>query len=269
MHILMVGMGDTSRRIVPLLHAKGHHVSGIRRQPRGDEGCLVLAQDIHQPDFSALAPIDWVYVILSPDQMTADSYQRTYVDSVQPLTQALQSHPIQRIVFVSSTSVYGQDAGEWVDEHSPTVPTRFNGQLLRQAEQAWQQAWPNRVTVVRPSGIYSAERRRLYRMLEQGNPIAAQAWTNRIHIDDLAGFLAYLAQIPAIAACYLASDNCPVPLDEILTALAQQQGQTARPIDPAAVSGKRILNAALKHSGYPLKYPSWRDGYMVHSMNEV
>lgn len=263
MHILMVGMGDTSRRIVPLLHAKGHHVSGMRRQPRGDEGCTMLAQDIHQPDFSTLAPIDWVYVLLSPDQMSADSYQRTYIDSVQPLTQALQSHPIQRIVFVSSTSVYGQDTGEWVDEQSPTVPTRFNGQLLRQAEQAWQQAWPDRVTVVRPSGIYSAERRRLYRLLEQGKPIATQAWTNRIHIDDLAGFLAYLPDQPTIASMYLATDDTPVPLDILLTALAQQQGLTTPVLQPAPVSGKRILNTALKHSGYSLKYPTWQRGYLM------
>lgn len=265
MHILLVGMGDTSRRIVPLLHAKGHHVSGMRRQPRGDEGCMMLAQDIHQPDLSALAPIDWVYVILSPDQMDADSYQRTYVDSVAPLTQALRGHPVQRIVFVSSTSVYGQNAGEWIDEHSPTQPQRFNGQLLLQAEHAWQQAWPDRVTVVRPSGIYSPERLRLYRLLEQGKPIATQAWTNRIHIDDLSGFLAYLPDQPTMESMYLATDDTPVPLDVILTTLAEQQGLAKPVLQSAPVSGKRILNTALKRSGYGLKYPTWHSGYGVTS----
>lgn len=265
MHILMVGMGDTSRRIVPLLHAKGHHVTGVRRHPRGDEGCEVLAQDIHHPNFSTLAPIDWVYVILSPDQMTADSYQRTYVDSVQPLTQALHAHPIQRIVFVSSTSVYGQDAGEWVDEQSPTHPQRFNGQLLLQAEQTWQQAWPDRVTVVRPSGIYSAERRRLHRLLESGQPIATQAWSNRIHIDDLAGFLAYLTDLEhnPIASLYLATDHLPVPLDQVLCALAQQHGLPQPVLQHQPPSGKRVLNTALKESGFKLQYPTWRDGYVI------
>jgi nucleoside-diphosphate-sugar epimerase len=268
MHILMVGMGDIGRRIVPLLHAKGHHVSGMRRQPRGDEGCMMLAQDIHQPDLSSLAPIDWVYVILSPDQMTSDCYQRTYVDSVEPLTQALCGHPIQRIVFVSSTSVYGQHAGEWVDEQSPTVPTRFNGQLLRQAEQAWQRAWPDRVTVVRPSGIYSAERRRLYHMLEQGNPVAAQAWTNRIHRDDLVGFLVYLSMIEHIQPLYLATDDCPVPLDRILCALARQCQLASPSVDTTAdVSGKRIGNRALTASGYHLMYTDWQQGYHIQNMN--
>lgn len=260
MHILLVGMGDTSRRIVPLLQAKGHHVSGIRRHPRGDEGCLVLAQDIHQPDLSALAPIDWVYVILSPDQMDANSYQRTYVESVAPLTHALRAHPIQRIVFVSSTSVYGQNAGEWINEHSPTQPQRFNGQLLLQAERAWQQAWPDRVTVVRPSGIYSAERRRLYRLIEQGKPIATQAWSNRIHIDDLAAFLAHLVEVNGLEHIYLASDDVPVELDRILQALA---GEQPLPRQAAAISGKRILNFSLKRTGFQLKYPSWQSGYLL------
>ncbi len=57
-------------------------------------------------DLSEIAPVDVVYILLSPDDSTVEGYQHTYVDSIEPIRQALKSHPVKRLIVVSSTRVY-------------------------------------------------------------------------------------------------------------------------------------------------------------------
>jgi nucleoside-diphosphate-sugar epimerase len=266
MHILIVGMGDTGSRLAALLCAQGHTVTGMRRRPPeqavvGDVQWWV--QSAHQANFTPLRPIDWVYVILAPDAHDAAAYQQTFIDSIAPLTTALATHPVQRVVFVSSTSVHGEDHGETIDESTPPNATRYNGATLWHAEQAWRAAWAERLVVVRPSGIYGPQRDRLLRWLQSGKPVATGQWSNRIHVEDLAGFLAHLLVVPNIRPLYLASDDQPTPLDDVMEGLASQHGlpMVARLV--TAQSGKKITNQALKQSGYVLHYPNWQQGYVL------
>lgn len=263
MHILLVGMGDVGCKLACALDQAGHRVSGLCRTPKSGlpPTITLLLQSVHAADLSALAPIDGVYVILAPDQSTPAAYTQTFIDSLPPLVAALAGHPVQRVIFVSSTSVYGENAGEWVDESTPVNPTGFNGQLLWQAEQAWRQQWQARLTVVRPSGIYAANRQRLLRWIEQGRPVASQQWSNRIHVDDVVGFLAYLADLSVLAPLYLLSDSQPSPQHDVLAQLAEWTNQPAPAVTLAEPSGKRIDNRALHQSGYVLRYPNWRLGY--------
>ena len=112
MHILFIGYGKTSRRVAKQLFEQGHQISTISSSPKTDSFATHLIQDVHKLNLTTVTPIDWVYVLLSPKQSTVEGYQYTYLDSVQPIVTALKQHPVQRIVVVSSTRVYGQNAGE-------------------------------------------------------------------------------------------------------------------------------------------------------------
>lgn len=263
MHILIVGMGDTGSRVARRLVAAGHQVTGMRRHPQPQDGITMLAQSALEPNFSALAPIDQVCVILTPDQHDEASYRQTFVQTIAPLAKALADHPVQRVLFVSSTSVYGQSDGDWVDEHSSTEPQHYNGRVLCEAEQQWRQHFAERVVVVRPSGIYGPRRERLLRWLDQAKPVNTQQWSNRIHIDDLAGFLAHLMRLPSVEPLYIATDDCPVPLDQVLQGLATATSKAMVEVLDNVPRGKRLDNQRLKASGFILDYPNWSQGYQM------
>jgi len=263
MHILIVGMGDTGRRVASLLVAAGHQVTGMRRHPQPQEGVKMLAQSALEPNFLALAPIDQVCVILAPNQHDEASYRQTFVQTIAPLAKALADHPVQRVLFVSSTSVYGQSDGGWVDEHSTTEPKHYNGQVLCEAEQQWRRHFAERVVVVRPSGIYGSKRERLLRWLDQAKPVQAHQWSNRIHIDDLAGFLVHLLRLSSVEPVYIATDDCPVPLDQVLQGLATATNKLMVKVLDDVPQGKRLDNQRLKDSGFVLDYPNWSQGYQM------
>ncbi len=126
----------------------------LARVPKQDSFATHLIQDVHDLDLTMVAPIDWVYVLLSPKQSTVEGYQQTYLDSVQPIVAALKQHPVKRIVVVSSTRVYGQNSGEIVDDETEIHPNDTQGKILQQMEQAYFTAYPEQCTIIRPSGIY-------------------------------------------------------------------------------------------------------------------
>lgn len=261
MHHLIVGMGALGQQLAQLLLQNGHQVTGMRRTPIQLEGIQMLAQSVQQADLSAVPPIQQVYVILTPDRYDAAGYRQAFIDTIQPLRQALSAHPVARLYFISSTSVYGQDQGEWVDEQSPTQPSGYNGQVLLEAEQLWREAYPEQLVVIRPSGIYGAGRLRLIEWLRAGRSVATQAWSNRIHSEDLAGFLAHLSTLDQLQGCYIATDSQPVLQDEVLAGLAAQLNLPMVAREPRAVSGKRLCNQSLLQSGYCLRYPNSASGY--------
>ena len=263
MHSLIVGMGALGQQLAAQLLAQGHQVTGLRRTAMPVAGVTMLAQAATQADLSGVAPIQQVYVILTPDQYDEASYRHTFIDSIAPLRQALSMHPLQRLYFISSTSVYGQDQGEWVDESSPTEPRGYNGSVLLQAEQLWRQTYPEQLVVIRPSGIYGTDRLRLVKWLQSGRPVKTQAWTNRIHSDDLAGFLAYLGDQSSVQPCYIATDSQPVMQDDVLAGLATQLQLPMLMRQASKVSGKRLSNQLLLASGYRLRYPDWQAGYQA------
>lgn len=134
MHVLIIGLGNIGSLLATNLVAMGHQVTGINRSPRTIAGVKTIAQPVQQLNLAQVVPIDWVYVILSPDDRSAYSYQHVFMDSIAPLQQALRQHPVQRVVFISSSSVYGSGQGEWMDETTPPQPDTPTAQVLWQAE---------------------------------------------------------------------------------------------------------------------------------------
>jgi nucleoside-diphosphate-sugar epimerase len=173
-----------------------------------------------------------------------------------------------RFFYASSTGVYAQSHGEWVDEDSPTEPTGFSGLRVLEGERLALEGVPGAV-VVRFGGIYGPGRTRLVDTVRRGATCVESPplYTNRIHRDDCAGVLRHLLSLERAASAYVAVDHAPAPQCEVMDWLAARLGVPAprrvRGQAPEAGPGgsKRCRNARLLASGYAFLYPTYREGY--------
>ncbi|MDD1605152.1 MAG: NAD-dependent epimerase/dehydratase family protein [Methylococcaceae bacterium] len=267
--ILIIGCGIIGTELARVLTIKGHHVTGVRRNPPPSNGDIhIVRANINSA--TALEKLDndfdHLFFIVSADGRTEQSYREVYEIGLNNVLHKFAHLPW---IFVSSTSVYGQSQGEWVNEDSIAQPDNFNSQLIRQAEQQVTALNPQN-TVVRFSGIYGAGREYLLNKAKQ-SPIIQQTppyFTNRIHQDDCVQVLAFLLEKKlagiTLAQYYLASDNDPAPLYEVISWMAQQLNCPAPPIKASTSDdtlNKRCDNQRLKALGYQFSYPSYKDGY--------
>ncbi|ENU21950.1 hypothetical protein F993_03879 [Acinetobacter proteolyticus] len=250
MHILFIGYGKTSQRVAKHLFEQGHHISTISRSEKTDCYATHYIQDVQQLDLADLAPIEMVYVILAPSESGVDAYQATYVDSIAAIVAALKGHPVQRIVIVSSTRVYGENAGQRIDDESLIQPADEQGRILREMELLWQAHYPQQSIIVRPTGIYGTSITRLKKLAEQTSTYPAVHFSNRIHIDDLAKFLARLADVAQVEASYIITNNLPIPMHEILLWFQQQLNLPALTLLSQQQTGKRIYATRLSNTGF-------------------
>lgn len=250
MHILFIGYGKTSQRVAKHLFEQGHHISTISRSAKTDCYATHYIQDIHQLDLTGLAPVEVVYIILAPSESEIEAYQQTYVDSVEPIAQALKAHPVQRIVIVSSTRVYGENAGQRIDDESEIHPADPQGELLRRMELLWQQHYPQHSIIVRPTGIYGTSIARLKKLAEQSTTYPTVHYSNRIHIDDLARFLALLVNLVHVEQSYIVTNNRPLPMHEILLWFQQQLHLAPLKLLSDRQSGKQIYATRLPKTGF-------------------
>ncbi len=260
--LLIAGCGDIGIRLAESLPADEWQVSGLRRRVE-KLPTRIQPQPANLADPTTLQSIDrhWDAVVYqaTPDKRSPEAYRLAYVTGLQNLLARVQA---DRLLLASSTAVYGQDDGQWVDEDSPTEPAKFNGQILLESEA---EAMAAGAVVVRFSGIYGPGRDYLLRQVRSGQASCREQpaqWTNRIHADDCAGVLAHLLNLPSPQALYCASDNCPSPRCEVLDWLAVKMGGNppAR-LSEAGGQGKRIANRRLRASGYDFRYPDFRHGY--------
>jgi nucleoside-diphosphate-sugar epimerase len=254
MHILFIGYGKTSTRVAKQLFQQGHQITTISQSPKTDAHATHLIQDVHQLDLTHLPPIDWVYVLLSPSQSTVEGYQQTYVDSVAPIVRALKQHPVQKIVVVSSTRVYGENAGEHIDDGSVIQPADEQGRLLWKMEQLYQQAFAERCIVIRPTGIYGTSAARMIKLAETTQRYPQIHWSNRIHIDDLARFLAQLIHVEHTQSSYIVTNNQPVPLHEIIQWFQRQLDLSELVLESEKQTGKRIYATRMVETGFQLEH---------------
>jgi len=269
--ILIVGCGAIGSELAGVLSVQGHDVTGLKRKPP-----LSASGAIHYvvADISSVADLadldtdfTQAFFIVSPDERNEQSYRAVYETGLNNLLARL---PATHWLMISSTSVYGQSAGEWVDEDSVAEPANITSRLIRQAEQTLMDANPANI-VVRFSGIYGPGRESLLRLALQ-TPAIQQTppyFTNRIHQRDCVGVLAFLLEQRlagrALAQYYLASDDDPAPTWEVMTWLAGRlhcPPPTVKAVDADAGMNKRCSNTRLKALGYRFRYPSYKDGYL-------
>lgn len=263
--VLIAGCGDVGNALATRLLAEGCEVWGIRRRVEAlAAGVRPWRIDLLDPTGFGSPPsaFDHVFYTASADRRDEEHYRSIYVHALRDLLDALRAAgcPLRRVFFTSSTAVYGQSRGEWVDESSPTKPAAFNGRVLLEAESIIERA-PETGINVRLSGIYGPGRTRLVRKVWQREAKATGSWTNRIHVEDCAGALHHLMRLEEPAGLYLGSDDEPATTAEVVRWLSRELGVEEPPSESLEHSGKRCRNARLRETGYRCQYPSFRDGY--------
>jgi nucleoside-diphosphate-sugar epimerase len=272
--ILIAGCGYVGCELATLLLSQGHVIYAIKRRPENlPAGVNPLALDLvtFQAGSLPLVDIDYVFYLAAADQSSEPSYRHAYYMGLANLIAQLkiQGQRPKRIFFSSSTAVYAQSNGEWVNEDSATEPDNFKGEILLAAEDLLLgAAFPG--CVVRFGGIYGPGRWHLLQTVTQAKAKlnATPIYTNRIHLADCAGLLAYLMSYTELKSVYLGVDSEPTLKNEVLLWLAAQLKvalpglETLPETEPHVRSNKRCSNHRLLQTGYPFRYPNFRLGYL-------
>ncbi|BDX04404.1 NAD(P)-dependent oxidoreductase [Marinomonas pontica] len=267
-NILIAGCGDLGSDLASELVSQGHHVTGIRRTqsvfPHGVEG---ITGDLLEMDDSMLPEADVVFLIMTPNGRNEVAYRAAYFDTAQVLVRRYKNtDQPPTVFFVSSTSVYGQSQGEWIDESTPAQPSSVTAEVLLDTERLLASAFAS--VAVRCSGIYGAGRFRLLETVLSGKAWEANSWTNRIHRDDVVSALVLLAHCAlskkTLPAHVIVTDQTPVSMWEVKLWLATCLGANVAVSNGEGfvpTSGKRIQGQYLFSQGWRLRYPSYVAGY--------
>ena len=259
---------------------------GLRRSIHGPSSSIkTICADVTQPNtLSALLNLHPNIVIycISADAQTDESYQAQYVTGLKNvLATQISNQVLGHVFFVSSTRPYGQHTQDLLDESIPAIPSDFGGERLLEAEIALKNFCLNKnmpldkltpvqackSTSMRLSGIYGNGRLYLANMAKDVTKWPKENnWSNRIHRDDAAGFIAFLAdkalKNQPIDDCYIVTDDMPTQQHEVLQWLAIQQGVDTSSIQTPPISGgKRLSNKRLRSTGFQLQYPNYQVGY--------
>ena len=290
--ILMIGLGKIGLPVAKQLAAQGHCVIGVSRSTPTDlafcntmtaklppdndhlyqENLHFVTSDARTLDVAQLnqwsSQISQICIIVSPDTLSLQGYRDSYYAIAEHVVRLGDHLPnLKRVVFISSTGVYGQNAGEVIDIDTPvSAPASATSQVILHTEQLLQQHFEDKSVIIRPSGIYGQSRLRLLNMAKQ---LAAQSpnkasdypsntWTNRIMDTDLVSIIGKVINVGQTVPVYLATDNAPVPLYTVLNYLATAQGLNLSLPCLEPTTGKRII------TNLPttwLNYPDWQSGY--------
>ncbi|GAA0234906.1 NAD-dependent epimerase/dehydratase family protein [Marinomonas primoryensis] len=273
--ILIAGCGDLGSGLATNLVAQGHTITGIRRTKHDfPDGVKGITGDLVTMSDEALPDADLIFLIMTPKGRHEAAYRAAYFDTAQVLIRRYKNMPKPpKVFFVSSTSVYGQSQGEWIDETTPAQPESATANILLETEQALAAVLPS--VAVRCSGIYGAGRFRLLEKVLSGENWQANSWTNRVHRDDVVSALVLLANVALANAALMdkplpqqviVTDQTPVSMWEVKLWLATCLGAKIAVSDSGQftpTSGKRIQGQYLLSQGWTLRYPSYVVGYQA------
>lgn len=267
--VLLIGCGDLGQRVARRFLARGDEVHALRRHPPAGDGSGIrwLQGDITAPASLPSLPAGVTRLIHLPAPGSRDAlvYRGVFIDGLQAVLDALDVSRLKRVVFVSSSAVYGEHQGGWVNEDTPPAPQGFNGQVLLEAEAALA-ARGLSSTSLRLAGLYGPGRLQLIERLRSGAagaPVQPEHWANRIHIDDAAAAVVHLALLSDVDPVYIGCDDTPLPLHALYADLAAMVGAPPPRVAPAPanVGSKKLSNAKLRASGFTLQWPDSRLGY--------
>jgi len=274
--LLIAGCGDLGMRVARrVLQNPINRVWGLRRTrpeaPEGMPGLTWFEADLAQPETMKNLPTGITHILFSaaPNARTESDYRAVYFDGLRNVVQNAYSSALKRVLFVSSTAVYGEHGAEWVNEDTPVNPKNFNGRVLLETEQ-WLYTFGREHALttlsLRLSGIYGPGRTALLEKLKLGQvgaPSSAAHWSNRIHVDDAAAAVVHLMEFEHPQSTYLITDSTPLSMRTLYEALAQQVGGPVPAVSesPAFVGSKRLSNARLRETGFIFQWPDSRDGY--------
>jgi nucleoside-diphosphate-sugar epimerase len=283
MRVAILGCGYVGLELARQLQP-AHDVVGVRRSEAGlaavaDTGADAVQADVTDAASLATVPdVDAVVFAASSGGRDAEAARSVYVEGLRTVVETFGSRedPPERLLYTSSTGVYGDHDGDWVDETTPLSPQTEKTRVLAEADRLARELPPEYGTcggVVRFAGLYGPDRYRLDRYLE--GPVT-DGYLNMIHREDAAGVLRFmLAETDATLA--LAVDDEPVDRWTFADWLADACGvdrppkrTTAERLEAGDLSeaaarrvrtSKRCSNDRLCALGYEFRYPTFREGY--------
>ncbi|MBV0901469.1 SDR family oxidoreductase [Haloarcula salina] len=262
-----------------------HEVVGVRRSDEGvarieDAGFDGVRADVTDPDsLSAVPDADWLVFAASSGGRGADAAREVYVDGLETAIDHFWSREDapERLVYTSSTGVYGDHGGAWVDEETPLDPQTEKTEVLAEAERVARERpteYGGHGSVARFAGLYGPDRYRLERYLD--GPVTA-GYLNMVHRDDAAGAVRFLLTEGRREEGVLVVDDEPVEKWAFADWLAEQcdvpfppKQTTEERLDDPDLSetakrriqtSKRCSNDRLRSLGYEFAYPTFREGY--------
>ncbi len=173
--------------------------------------------------------------------------------------------PCQRFIYVSSTSVYSQTDGEWVDEHSSCAPTEESGKVVLEAEQLLRAKRPDAI-ILRLAGLYGPDRLLRKQALLNGEPLVGdgEKWLNLVHVADGASAVLAAEFHSAPGETYNIADGVPATRREFYTLLAKLLGAPEAKFDHRAEPGtphRRIDSTKARSAlGWSPCFPDYREG---------
>ena len=273
MTVLLAGCGDLGTEAGLRFAALGHRVVGWRRSPEKLPAAIEgAAADLGSPNLPVI-PADTTAVVIAvaADNPSEEAYRAAYVRGVAHVLDALERDGVtpERVLFVSSTAVYGDAAGGWVDEATDPNPGGFSGKVMLEAEELLHSrlSGTSATTALRLGGIYGPGRTRLIDQVRSGSAVIPEdvRYTNRIHRDDAAAAIVHLATMAdAPAPVYVGVDDEPADLGAVLRFLASELGlpqPQAGDAGPARGGNKRCRNDLLRSTGFNFTFPTFREGY--------
>ena len=283
--LLIVGFGDIAKRALP--HLRAHfQVFALLRPERmteafGFPGVRCLSGDLDQPlPLDGLtAPISHV-VHLAPPPNTGRSDPRT-----ARLLSALVTHASlpQRLVYISTSGVYGDCGGDWVDEQHPVNPMTDRARRRADAERqvgTFANAQGVQSVILRVPGIYAGQRLPIERLRKATPVLRAEddVYTNHIHADDLARIVAVALTHPNANGVFNVCDDSALKMGDWFDLVADRAGLPRPPriarseassrISPPLYSfmseSRRLVNARMKRVlGVKLDYPTVHVGVPI------
>lgn len=276
---LVFGAGYLGSRLVQHWLSEGDQITVVTRsvdsarewqeQRAGTVIANVADPDTVQAAFQHI-PTHWSTVLYSIgyDRTSGEDREAVSVEGPAAVAQILRGR-FDHWIFTSSTSVYGQTDGEWVDEQSPTEPPTENGARCVRAEQAITEAvGEDKLLIARLAGIYGPGRtlaRKESLFNQTPLPGDGQQWLNLIHVDDAASTIDRAAA-SGHTGTLLVADNEPVQRCDYYGELARRYGTPPPQFDneprtSRGASNKRCRNAKLHTTlSFDLQYPTYREG---------
>lgn len=269
--VLIAGLGYLGEALARCLLKEGYTVWGLKRQLMPASALPVNFIGANLTDRASLEgklpELDYVFYMPAAKQRDPQIYRQTYQEGLQNLLAALPCPP-KRLFYVSSTSVYGQSDGSWVDEQSVADPASETGKIISEVElMLLQSVQP--VTILRFGGIYGPQRVGFIERVAAGKEFLDKddgRFTNRIHRDDGAAACLHLLRQEKLEDIYNIVDQDPASRNEVIRWLCEKLGLTlpqTKEMPPHELRGnKRVSNQRLAATGFRYQYPSFREGYL-------
>ena len=277
-HLLCFGLGFSAKVLAARLYGEGWRISGTSRSSDGAARIRAMGYDALVFDGTAPLPAsaldDVTHVLISvPPDAAGDPVLRQHTDDL-----AARAAQFAWVGYLSTTGVYGDHGGGWVNEDTPLTPNTVRGARRVAAEADWLDLHRNAglpLHVFRLAGIYGPGRNALAALLDgtaQRIVKPGQVFS-RIHVEDIAAVLGASIARPNAGRDYNVGDDKPCPPQEVITYAAGLLGiepPPAIPFEEADLSpmarsfyadSKRVSNSRIKTElGVSLAYPSYREG---------